>query len=457
MWLDRLPLSRFERLISRAGYLPLEHRSLLAGSARAVRLGCGSENSNGENPVHVIASGVVAPLTFLYAWCVLRDAHLNGVKRLYFLARDGLIFYSVASVLAKRWGLDIDLRYLYCSRVSLLLPSFQRVEDFERYWIPWGYLSTISLKEIAFRLKLDPIELCGCLSEGEGLASPESPLDPQAVRDVMNCLDSSEIRALIQDRSRGLYESTIGYLTQEGLCDPVPYALVDTGWKGTSQYAISSILEKAGQAQGGRLSGYYLGLNVEVFRHRGNQLRAFLFDWTRSSRNYRLYNFLCFEMLCAANHGRTKGYVDDGGVWQPELYPKEPSEHDWIIDVHHERACQYATYVSDLLNFEDFPDNGSCLCRDLMSLFISAPASCEAAVYGEHQIASEMREGDMQRMAPEMSLRDFMCVVAGRQKIQGYWPQASFVRSGMQGINFGYGLFLDMKLLDLYRRFVLRY
>ena len=39
----------------------------------------------------------------------------------------------------------------------------------------------------------------------------------------------------IYEKSDAAYETTIGYLRQEGLLDNVRYAIVDSGWVGTIQ------------------------------------------------------------------------------------------------------------------------------------------------------------------------------------------------------------------------------
>ena len=190
-----------------------------------------------------------------------------------------------------------------------------------------------------------------------------------------------------------------------------------------------------------------MGLNDAVFAYKDNQLRSFLFDWTQTNRDYRLYNFLCFEMLLATKHGRTKCYIDVDGVYEPELHEETATDYHWMVDAHHEAAQKYAQYVTRLLDFKDLPEGASQLCCQLMRQFISAPALDESRAYGDNLIASEIREEDMQKMAPELSYSGFL----------RYWPQASFVRSGLNMVNRGYGVFLDMRLLDIYRKYFLKY
>lgn len=46
----------------------------------------------------------------------------------------------------------------------------------------------------------------------------------------------------IYEKSDAAYETTIGYLRQEGLLDNVRYAIVDSGWVGTIQKSMQTLL-----------------------------------------------------------------------------------------------------------------------------------------------------------------------------------------------------------------------
>ena len=48
----------------------------------------------------------------------------------------------------------------------------------------------------------------------------------------------------IDSHSKEAYGTAIGYLIQEGLLEPVPYALVDSGWIGTIQQSIEHLLRQ---------------------------------------------------------------------------------------------------------------------------------------------------------------------------------------------------------------------
>ena len=50
-------------------------------------------------------------------------------KKVYFLARDGYLLYKLANEICEKNNLNIDCRYLYCSRFSLRMPSYHIIGD----------------------------------------------------------------------------------------------------------------------------------------------------------------------------------------------------------------------------------------------------------------------------------------------------------------------------------------
>jgi len=107
-------LNRYEQIACG----PCEHelwRSLVAGAMRRARLA----NPETDPPRRVIwdtGCDVVGPLLFGFVhWC-LAQAVERGLRRLYFVARDGQLLHRIAERLAPAWGFDIECRYLHGSR-----------------------------------------------------------------------------------------------------------------------------------------------------------------------------------------------------------------------------------------------------------------------------------------------------------------------------------------------------
>ena len=90
-------------------------RSLMAGAMRRARL-ANPETDPTRRIIWDTGCDIVGPLVFGFVhWC-LAEAKSRGVRRLYFVARDGQLPHHVASRLAPAWGFDIECRYLHGSR-----------------------------------------------------------------------------------------------------------------------------------------------------------------------------------------------------------------------------------------------------------------------------------------------------------------------------------------------------
>lgn len=449
--------SRYEKLLdsSRAS---AGQGSLLSGIARSLRISH-TRRTPREAEVVRTATGLVAPLAYLYTSWLIHAAVKRGIRRIYFLARDGQIFMKVARELVQNWNLDVEVRYLYCSRESLLLPSFERMGDFERNWISWGYLSSITVTEISRRLGLTLDEFRPFL--GAALeayrADPELPVDKRDLPALHKALDDARLAETVTKKTRPLFETTLSYLKQEGFFDGTPYALADTGWRGSSQYAISALMQKGKVRPAEGVTGFYLGLNCDAHLFGNDTLQAFLFDWRSCSRDYTLYNFICFEMLFGADHARTRGYRREPGGIVPVLAEASSDQHVRLVRTHHDHAVSFADRASRSQGFGVFDDDLTCVARRLSRAFICSPGPVEADVYGEWQIASEMCEGDFQSIAPPMGGLQFIRCALGVERVKGYWPQASLARSSCHLLRHAYNLFLRSGALDWYRRFLLRY
>ena len=82
-----------------------------------------------------VTASVTAPVLFCYVKSVLESAADSGIKKLYFLARDGYIMKAAADAIIEASGYDIKTSYLYVSRYALrnaLYYKCSTAEDFEK-------------------------------------------------------------------------------------------------------------------------------------------------------------------------------------------------------------------------------------------------------------------------------------------------------------------------------------
>lgn len=107
-------LNRYEQSGRGTGEAEL-WRSLLAGAMRRARL-ANPESEPARRIIWDTGCDIVGPLLFGFVhWC-LEQATRRGLRRLYFVARDGQLLHFLAQQLAPAWGFDIECRYLHGSR-----------------------------------------------------------------------------------------------------------------------------------------------------------------------------------------------------------------------------------------------------------------------------------------------------------------------------------------------------
>jgi predicted HAD superfamily hydrolase len=109
--------------------------SVVAGAARLARIE-GTREFGASASLAEVAAGVAGPaLTGFVIW-LLREARNRGIRRMFFVSRDGEILLRLARQLAPSLSTKCELRYLYGSRQAWHLPSIaDGVANSDRKWI----------------------------------------------------------------------------------------------------------------------------------------------------------------------------------------------------------------------------------------------------------------------------------------------------------------------------------
>lgn len=256
----------------------------------------------------------LAPALLAFTQWVLGRALEDGVARLYFLARDGWHPWRLASRLCRAWGLPVECRYLYGSRYAWRLPLCHR---------------DVPLALSRLCVKGQGVTLGGVLAQA-GLSPREQGAVSQALAlPLGRRLSERDRRALagelarcpaflhpMEERSRRALPALAGYLRQEGLLGPVPWALVDSGWMGSTQETLGEALSLLGWQ--GQLQGYYAGLYRAPAQGRWD---CFFFRPGRDLPVQAGFEPSLFEAAFCAPHGMTTGYRWLEGRFFPLLGP----------------------------------------------------------------------------------------------------------------------------------------
>ncbi len=311
-------LNDFEALLERHTWTTEGLASVMAGAARLARLSVPVVNSR-EAVLRDVAAGVAAPtLTGFVLW-VLHRAQQLGLKRVFFLSRDGQVLLHIAQPLAERLGVSCELRYLFGSRQSWNLASVTSVSAQELAWI-WDTTDFLSVTTLLARVGLSPDHIEARL-QAAGLARElwDQALDPVLAQRLRLVLQTPEVSALIAANAREKRRVLLAYLAQEGVLTNEPWGFVDLGWYGSMQNSLARLVSSAG---GLPPIGFYFALyEGSIVDDGAHRREAYYFDQRAASGFLGAVPDLIplMEMFCAGDHGTVVDFTERDGRVSPML------------------------------------------------------------------------------------------------------------------------------------------
>ncbi len=432
-------LNSFETLLERHTWSTDGLASAMAGAARLARLATPAANAR-ESVLGEVAAGVVAPTLAGFVLWIMRRAQQLGLRRLYFLARDGQILMSVARPLAARLGIACELRYLFASRQSWNLASLIRPTPEQLEWI-WDTTDFLSITSLLARVALLPSEVSQPLKiAGFGRDDWERPLslpERSALRGVM---EAPEVLERVADRAREKRRVLLSYLAQEGVVSSEPWGLVDLGWYGSLQNALSRLVASVG---GSPPNGFYFALlNGAIADACGARREAYYFDERTRSGYLRAVPDVIplMEMFCAADHGTVVDFVERDGRVDPIL--KEAGNEpviDWGLPVVRQAITSFTEHLLvDAAYVNPWADVRSATTDVLRSFWVN-PSRAVAEVWGsfpwEDGLGQETYRNNVGRA---YGWGDVVRAVV-RWRVEphhrAYWPAGSLVLSP-RGVRF---------------------
>ena len=265
-----------------------------------------------EDLLEQVAAQKLAPSLGAFVQWVLGRAMEDGISRLYFLARDGWFPYVMARQLCQGWKLPLECRYLFGSRYSWQLPLYHLDHQRARRLLckksvaltPEKILSQAGLSPEEQKLVFREMAVSGTavLSQRERKAFETN---------LSNC---PQFWTYLDDHSRKALPNLKGYFQQAGLMDKVPWALVDSGWMGSTQETLAAGLQAFGW--NGTPMGYYAGL------YRGSKSGKWDCFFFHPGKEIAVQAFMepsFFEGVFSAPHGMTMGYKKEGKCYVPVL------------------------------------------------------------------------------------------------------------------------------------------
>jgi hypothetical protein len=431
-------LNRYERQTLQSQADHRLERSQMAAISRATRLGVSTKAPVSPALTELIAS-VVAPFLTRYVAWVLRDAQSRGLKRLYFVARDGQILLKIAEILAQKMAAP-ECRYLYGSRQAWFLPSVTAINPQALDWLVLPGHSQV-LRHLLQRLTLTPEEIATALCAQQlPPSSWEHPLDTEGIERLWQVLTSPEVSDLIVQKAATARQHTQHYLRQAGLLADQDWAIVDIGWTLKCQRALKTILQDADVKSDVR--GYYLG----VLRERlpmavAGDYRAWLIQ--ADSQRLPITTQCIFQRMnvveqvfMMADHQTTTGYGLQGDRVEP-IFKSGPFSSERIAYVEHLHGVvqRYAqTMVDTDLLSQDVPAIDQWTITNLVTL-LTQPQRHEVRAIADLKVGDDQNESRAQPIARPVKIQDivyFARRLSGLARSRDYGDGFTWLEGGVQ-------------------------
>ena len=430
-------LSRYEAVYAP----PPLWRSKAAGAIRYARLSAPESDAH-KLGIWKVGASVAAPMLFSFVVWVLEEAVRRGIRRLYFISRDGQILLEIANRILTQWKYPLEARYLFGSRQAWRPAAGETLDDWHRNWA-LGLGTPTNLISIFSRLEIDAHAFEKTLAENEFSKSLwTTPLSEERRLELWEVLKKTEIGAAAIAQRRRKRELAKRYLAQEGLAEDVPIAVVDIGWYGAMQRSLDGILTDRREP----LIGFYFGtINHPARELGGDRLFPFWQD-EPGFRSLNSTNISLFERFTIATHGSVRGYCEEAGRVVPEL---DPHAHEPLLAWGAEHFQASILKTTDILlqvfQREEFDARAFFKCaRRCFEMFAENPSREEAAVFGTMPVQDQKNEISAPTLVPDLSEWQILrALVDYRRRPPGWWREGIWRAKWSPSM----GLFLGLRRL----------
>ncbi len=237
-------------------------------SLRAKTLNAG--NADGRSTLDTawrFGAAVLGPVFTGFAEWVARRAHESGIGTLWCPMREGELLSAMVNAAAAARGWELRVRPIWLSRQATSLGTLDSVEPGAVHeFIRKRYQMTV--RQLLDMLRLNPGDVPSLAGQVDMLLD-----SPQIVDKVSFALtETPHLRNLLSVAVNSARDRLLVSLRAAGALDGPELALVDLGWRGTTQLHLAKVLSAAEVPV--RPVGFYLATNEAITRLYQIGLRA---------------------------------------------------------------------------------------------------------------------------------------------------------------------------------------
>jgi|GEM_PF-806121 len=349
-----------------------------------------------------------------YVIFVLRTAKDRGIERLFFLGRDGHIFYTIAQNLSCE-NRGVDCRYIKVSRKALYRCVFYKVDDYE--------LSLCITENKSVEQNLDYI--------GISYDDLSDATKKEFAKEFY--LNSSERKAkfkkslqkydsdIIKKKSRECRTLFLKYLEQNYFFEK-KCALVDLGWTGSCRCIINHILRMEEQHT---VPMFYWGVN-QALKYGLVDDDLFVFNKNIDFMKEFSCSNLFLEQYASMNKdGSCQGYIEKNGKIV-EIERKSEELVEGLVDVNENAAYTFVKNICDFdstrLSMDALHDIFLCCGVRQMQNILRLPEKETAKIFGKIKVEDY---GEITQLNSFLSIKDICALLIWGVPVSFCWSELS--------------------------------
>lgn len=370
-----------------------------------------SDIDSKEEVVQSVTDYVLAPaLNGFVAW-VLNEAMKQGIKRLYFLARDGYFMYQTARRYVKEYDIPVECRYLYCSRYSIRIPNYHLDTEKALDYITLGGLD-VTAKKLYKRAGFGSDQRRKMYEEQILPLEKEEQIPREQLPGIKKILrESRSFMEMLEENSCKAFPMYEQYLRQEGLLEEIPMALVDSGWVGSMQKELNQSLQKMGKKES--LKGFYWGLYELPEKTKRQDYATYFFSPEGEMRRKAGFNNCLFESIFTAPHGMTLGYEKIENKVRPVLSEISEERKDRLELMEQSIKQWQRDFMKSVENMPDLLVLERLGSKEILTVieknmesFMHHPTKAEASVFGKIEFTDDILEYAGNKIATKMEEKE---------------------------------------------------
>lgn len=222
----------------------------------------------------------------------------------------------------------------------------------------------------------------------------DKPLSVQAFTALAEQLRKSSVyRNFVQEKSQAAEAAAMTYLEQAGLLRDVRLGIVDSGWNGSMQNCLMTLLEKGAGKPLPNLKGYYFGLYTEP---KQGTWEAWYFDPLTPLK--KSFDLIIMSMSVCVLHrmGQRWAIQSKKMVWQFLFASRweQLTRQMQALAEQQERIClAFTERVLPQVSFSDFASLPLAdVTESLLQRLLFRPTAEEAQAFGQFQFCDDMGE-----------------------------------------------------------------